>query len=143
MIFNRYVVGAVLGLAASAHFAVADPAGLWREKDGGTILINRCGSDYCGTIASVNPPLDPATGKPLTDKNNPDPSKRNRPVVGVPILLEMQPDGPGKWSGTLYDIDRGQTFTGHLLEVDATTIRIEGCVFSIMCGGELLRRVSR
>lgn len=141
MIYNRFV-GAMLCWAASTHFAIADPSGLWRDKNGGTTLISRCGSNYCGTIASVNPPIDPTTGKPPTDIHNVDPSKRDQPVVGLPVLIDMQPDGPGKWSGTLYDRQRGQTFTGHLIEVDATTIRIEGCVLS-MCGGQTLSRVSR
>lgn len=139
MILHRCVAMAI-GLAASANFAQADPSGLWREKDGGTILIRHCGSDYCATIASVNPPNDPVTGKPLTDKYNPDPGKQSRPVVGVQILIGMKPDGPGKWSGTLYDIDRGQTFVGNLVELNRTSVRIEGCV-GTMCGGETLQRL--
>jgi uncharacterized protein (DUF2147 family) len=122
--------------------ALTDPSGLWREKDGGTIRIRSCGTGYCGTIASVAPAVDPSTGKPRTDQNNFDASKRNRPLVGVPVLMAMKPNGPGKWSGQLYDADRGQIFTGHLLEIDADTIRIEGCALGI-CGGEKLSRVSR
>jgi uncharacterized protein (DUF2147 family) len=122
--------------------ALADPSGVWLEQDGGTIRIRPCGAAMCATIVSVNPPLDPDTGKPRTDKNNVDASKRNRPLVGVPVLLSMMPNGPGKWSGRLYDADRGQIFSGHLVEIGANSIRIEGCAMGI-CGGESLSRVSK
>jgi len=122
--------------------ALADPSGLWRDKDGGTIRVRACGAGYCASIASVTPARDAATGKPRTDANNPDARKRSRPLVGVPVLMPMKPNGPGKWSGRLYDVDRGQTFAGHLVEVDARTIRIEGCAMGL-CGGEALSRVAR
>jgi uncharacterized protein (DUF2147 family) len=98
-----------------------------------------CGSALCGYVASMNPRIDPATGRPWTDKNNLDESKRNRPLVGIPVLIGMRPDGSGRWTGQLYDIDRGKIFTGHLIEVDANTVRVEGCALGI-CGGENMTR---
>ena len=142
MVFSRKSGLAAAALISVTASALADPAGLWREKDGGTIRVYLCGAGYCAVIASVNPPRDPATGKPATDKNNPDAQKRNRPLVGVAVLSSMRPSGPGKWSGRPYDPDRGRSLVGHLVEIDAGTIRIEGCVIGI-CGGERLSRVSR
>lgn len=142
MVFIRCIglaAAIMIGVAASA---LADPSGLWREKDGGTIRIYHCGASYCAVIASVNPPLDPATGKPATDKRNPDAHKRSRPLVGVGILSSMRPNGPGKWSGKLYDSDRGRSLSGNLVEIDASTIRIEGCIIGL-CGGERLSRVPK
>ncbi|MBV8838977.1 MAG: DUF2147 domain-containing protein, partial [Alphaproteobacteria bacterium] len=123
-----------------ASAAQADPSGLWREKDGGTVRVGRCGAAYCAWIASVIPATDPETGKPRTDRNNPDPTKRNRPLVGVQVLFDMTPSGDGRWSGRLYDSDRGETFNGRLRDVNESTIKIEGCSGSV-CGGELLSRV--
>src|SRR5215813_14226932 len=91
--------------------ATADPMGLWLDKDGWTIRIQPCGLDLCAVIASVKPALDPATGKPWTDKNNADSSKRSRSLVGVDVLSGMRPNGPQKWSGQLYDADRGHTLS--------------------------------
>jgi uncharacterized protein (DUF2147 family) len=122
--------------------SAADPVGLWADKDGGTVRIHHCGQALCGTMASVKPPIDPATGKPPTDKNNADPGKRNRPLVGLQVLISMRPDGPGKWSGRLYDTDSGKFYPGHLLELDANTVRVEGCAMGV-CGGEKMTRVSR
>ena len=90
----------------------------------------------------MQPPLDPSTGKAWTDKNNPDALKRDRPLIGIQVLFDMHPNGPGKWSGTLYDSDRGKTYSGNLIELGAERIRIEGCMI-MLCGGEELRRVSR
>jgi uncharacterized protein (DUF2147 family) len=120
--------------------ALADPTGLWLDKDGWTIRIQPCGPDLCAVIATVKPPLDPATGQPWTDKNNSDASKRGRPLVGAEVLSNMRPAAPRKWSGQLYDPDRGVTLSGNLLELDQDTVRIEGCLL-VLCGGEELHRV--
>ena len=133
-------VGMVALAFAGAEPALADPTGLWREKDGGTIRVHRCGGAMCASIVSVQPRLDPATGRPRTDKNNENAARRNRPLVGVQVLIHMRPNGAGKWSGRLYDSDRGKVFSGHLLETGSKTIRIEGCALGL-CGGEELSRV--
>ena len=65
----------------------------------------------------------------------------SRPLVGLMVLISMRPNGPGKWSGQLYDNDRGQTLTGNLLEQGPSTIRVEGCI-DAMCGGEEMMRVN-
>ena len=122
--------------------ALADPTGLWVDKDGWTIRIQPCGADLCAVIASVKPPLDPATGQPWTDKNNSDSSKRSRPLIGVEVLSGMRPNAQRKWSGQLYDPERGVTLSGNLLELDQDTVRIEGCLLFI-CGGEELHRVPK
>ncbi len=119
---------------------LASPVGLWLAKDGAKIRISPCGGHLCGFFAQTSPQIDPATGRALTDKNNIDPAKRNRPLVGVQNLIGMQPDGPGNWTGKLYNDDDGKTYIGKLIEVDASTIRIEGCVGAV-CGGDLLTRL--
>jgi uncharacterized protein (DUF2147 family) len=119
----------------------ADPKGLWRAKDGGTMRIAACGSALCGTLASVVPRNDPATGKPWTDKHNPDPAKKSRPVVGVMALIAMRPSAAGKWSGKLYNYEDGNTYDGHIIEQGPSNIRVEGCAAPNLCGGEDMTRV--
>ncbi len=140
--FNSRALALVLFASAWADIGHTDPSGVWRDKDGGTIRVHPCGSGFCASIASVKPALDPDTGKPWLDKHNSDTRKRNRSLVGVPVLMSMKPSGPGKWSGRLYDSDRGQMYDGHLVEIDDSTIKIEGCALGI-CGGENLSRASR
>jgi uncharacterized protein (DUF2147 family) len=76
----------------------------------------------------------------MTDKNNADPAKRNRPLVGVEILISMHQDGPAKWSGQLYNDDDGKIYSGNLIEQGPSSIRIEGCSLGI-CGGDDLTRI--
>jgi uncharacterized protein (DUF2147 family) len=54
--------------------------------------------------------------------------------------MSMRPDGPGKWTGQLYNMDDGKTYTGNLIEVGPDAVRIEGCFLGV-CGGENLSRV--
>ena len=134
-------VGALVTLVAAACPAHADPRGLWLAQDGAKVRVASCGKALCGRIAVAKSPTDPDTGKPWTDKNNPDPRLRNRPVVGVEVFIAMMPDGPGKWSGRLYNTNGGQTVPGHLMEVDRKTIRVEGCAAPTLCGGQNLHRI--
>ncbi len=127
-----------LALLVIVSPAQADPAGLWLAQDGATVRVTNCGRGLCAIIASAKSEIDPATGASWTDKHNPDPTKRARPLVGVEVFA-MVPDGPGRWSGSLYNADNGQTYPGHVVEINTNTIRVEGCV--LICGGQNMRRI--
>ena len=129
-----------LSVLVSAGTALADPRGLWLAQDGARVRVSSCGKGLCATIASTQSRIDPATGQSWADKNNSDPGKRNRPLVGVEVLRSMMPDGPGKWSGLLYNTENGRTYSGHLIEIDHKTIRVEGCVIGI-CGGRNMKSI--
>jgi uncharacterized protein (DUF2147 family) len=133
------------GLAAVAFIAsenpgACSPLGNWLAKDGATIRISSCGQNMCGFMAKPNPPNDPDTNRPWTDKNNIDPAKRSRRLAGAQILIGMKPKGSKTWSGRLYNSDDGKTYAGNLIELEDARIRIEGCAFGI-CGGEELTRL--
>jgi len=134
------IVITALGTLALAPAAQASPVGLWRAKDGAQIRVAPCGKALCGFIATTNPRLDPHTGRPPVDKKNPDPERRNRPLVGLQILFGMTPSAPGEWSGELYNDDDGHTYRGKIREVGPRAIRIEGCA-GALCGGESLTRL--
>jgi len=136
-LFAVYSASALAFLVAVGA-AQADPRGLWLAQDGARVRVTDCGSGLCGIIASPKSDIDPSTGASWTDKHNPDPSKRGLPLVGVEVFA-MVPDGPGKWSGSLYNTDNGQTYSGHVVELDNNTIRVEGCV--LICGGQNMRRI--
>jgi uncharacterized protein (DUF2147 family) len=133
-------VAAAFALVAIAESLRASPIGLWLSRDGGKLRIVVCGNGLCGFVAGTNPQNDPATGLPFKDKNNPDPAKRNRPLIGVQSL-SLRPDGAARWSGSLYNDDDGRTYSGRLIELGPTRIRIEGCALAIVCGGEELTRI--
>lgn len=124
----------------SVGTAAAEPVGSWRDNDGTTIRIQRCGQALCGTIVAMTPPNDPETGYPWTDKHNPDQTRRGEPLIGLKVFIDMQPVGPGKWSGTLYNTDDGRSLRGNLVDRGPDILRVEGCV-GTRCGGENLSRI--
>src|SRR5882757_10669845 len=134
----------VITCASSMPARALDPIGNWlTEGSEATIRIANCGAELCGTIAAVREPTDPATGRPKTDKNNPDASKRNRPMVGVTIVLGMKPDGPDKWTGQVYNAEDGRTYTGNITMQNARSLKLEGCVLGgLICKGQTWTRGS-
>jgi uncharacterized protein (DUF2147 family) len=123
--FAAVFLGAALGSVLAA-----DPLGNWTTEDGkATVRVANCGGALCGTIVALKEVNDPDTGKPKTDKNNADASLRNRPMIGVQIVLAMKPSGTAnKWTGQVYNAEDGKTYSGSLTLQDANTIRLEGCI---------------
>jgi uncharacterized protein (DUF2147 family) len=132
--------GVTVGVVLNAGAASADPKGLWLAQDGAHVKVGPCGAALCATVASPRSAVDPETGRPWTDKHNPDPALRGRALVGIPVLYGLVPEGPGRWSGRLYNIDNGNSYSGRLLELGPTTIRVEGCAIGI-CGGQNMTRI--
>jgi uncharacterized protein (DUF2147 family) len=129
------------GLTLSAAWA-AEPTGTWlTEKADAHIRIARCGPALCGTVVWLKDPYDHKTGKPPVDEQNPDPSKRHRPILGLRIFAMTQ-DARGDWSGGIYNSDDGQTYRGKLVPRGANQLEVRGCV-GALCSGETWRRVGR
>ena len=125
---------AALGLmtvTVSSAFA-GDPTGTWLSQDGDVkIKVSQCGAAICGTIAWLKSPND-ASGKPKVDINNPDASKRSRPILGSSVILPMKPDGADKWAGQIYNAEDGKTYSGSLALTGANKADLKGCV-AIIC----------
>ena len=136
--------GAVL-LAVGSPIADAnahDLIGVWHTKDGlARVRIAKCAEDFCGAIVALKDPIDPATGKPQTDTENEDATKRNRPVMGLQVVIGMKPAGAGKWSGRLYSPEDGKTVSGDLMLKDANTLTVQGCLLGgLLCRAETWTR---
>jgi uncharacterized protein (DUF2147 family) len=134
------IVVVVLGLATPA---CADPLGTWLTENGRSrIKIETCGGALCGSLVWLKEPNDPETGKPKLDKNNTDAAKRTRPLIGVPIVISMQPAGPSKWSGQVYNAEDGKTYSGSITETGPSAVRLEGCALGgLICKGQTWTRV--
>ena len=143
MILRRSAIAAVmLGGLLSTSLA-ADPSGTWLTEDGAaTVRIASCGAELCGTIVALKEPNDPATGRPKTDKHNPDPAMRNRPVIGIQIVFGMKPSGtPDKWNGQVYNAEDGKTYSGIITMQGARNLKLEGCVLGgLICKGQTWTR---
>jgi uncharacterized protein (DUF2147 family) len=128
--FSLLLAALAVSAAASASgpaFA-ADPTGIWLSQDGDVKMkVARCGEAVCSTIFWLKEPND-KNGKPKTDQNNPDTSKRSRPIIGSPIILPMKADGADKWSGQVYNAEDGKTYSGSFALSGASKADLKGCV---------------
>lgn len=134
-------VAALLWLATSgtafsqtAPPAEFGPVGEWLVADRvARIRIVDCNGHLWGVVAWE--------AKPGTDTKNPDPKLRNRPTLGMPILLDMVPTKPNRWEGNVYNSQNGHTYSANISLSDPNTLRIQGCVLGFLCGGENWTRV--
>ena len=142
----RYHLASV-GVVAALIFAAlpalaADPTGVWLTQDGDAhIKFASCGQAYCGTVVWLRDPLDPDTKKPILDKNNPDPGKRKRPVLGITIGLSFKAADGGKYAGQFYNSDDGQTYKGSITRSGPSTLNVEGCL-GVLCQTQVWTKVA-
>lgn len=137
------VLLAALSGATAAHAQSADASGTWLTQAGDArVKISKCGGGICGVIVWLRAPTDTATGQPATDSKNPNPALARRPMIGLPLFSGMQPAGPNKWSGQIYNADDGSTYASSVTVTGAEALRVEGCV-GALCGGETWTRAGR
>jgi uncharacterized protein (DUF2147 family) len=132
------VLAASAVLLASGSARAADPTGDWRVADGvANIRVAQCGGSMWGVVAWEKQP----GGR---DTNNPDVSKRSRPTLGMPILLDMKKKpGADSWEGQVYNAKDGRTYSSSITPTDADHLEIRGCVLGFLCGGETWTRVGQ
>lgn len=107
----------------------ADPTGQWLvAKRVATIRIVNCNGEYWGVVAWEK--------TPGVDSKNPDPAKRARPTLGMPVLLGMKPSKPGEWSGDIYNSNDGKTYSASIILRSPNVLQVKGCVLGFLCGGE-------
>jgi uncharacterized protein (DUF2147 family) len=139
----RFVVLTVFLAAlagAPAHAQSTDANGTWLTQAGDArVKISKCGGGICGVIVWLREPHDTATGQPATDSKNPNPALARRPMIGLPLFSSMQPAGPNKWSGQIYNADDGSTYASSVTVTGTDALRVEGCV-GALCGGETWTR---
>src|ERR1019366_8187934 len=115
----------------------ADPTGDWRVADGvANIRVAECNGSMWGVVAWEKTP----GGR---DTNNPDVSKKSRPTLGMPILIDMKKKaGVDQWEGQVYNAKDGQFYSSTIKPVGTDQLEIQGCVLGFLCGGETWTRVA-
>jgi uncharacterized protein (DUF2147 family) len=133
---------ATIGPKTIAPAFAADPLGTWyTEGKESQVRITTCGDALCGALVWLKIPNDPATGQPKTDKENADASKRNRPLLGVEIVLGLKPDGtPNQWKGQVYNAKDGNTYTGYFTLTGTNTAELKGCAMGFICKSQTWTR---
>lgn len=124
-------------LAACGLAHAADPTGDWRVADGvANIRVAQCNGSMWGAVSWEQKP----GGR---DINNPDVSKKSRPSLGMPILIDMKKKaGVDQWEGQVYNAKDGQLYSSTITPTGTDQLEIRGCVLGFLCGGETWTRVA-
>lgn len=124
------------GYAGLTPALAADPTGDWRVADGvANIRVAQCNGSMWGAVSWEKQP----GGR---DENNPDVSKKNRPTLGMPTLINMKKTaGAEQWEGQVYNAKDGQMYSATITPVGTDQLEIKGCVLGFLCGGETWTRV--
>jgi uncharacterized protein (DUF2147 family) len=123
--------------AAPLSALAADARGDWVRPNGASkIRITPCGSALCGKLIWLR--------EPRKDTENPDASKRDRPLLGVEIVQSMKPTAKAnQWKGKVYNAEDGKTYTGFIELTSAGKLKLEGCVMGgLICKGESWSRAN-
>lgn len=118
------LLGAAALLATTPAMAAAPISGKWMTAEKDSIIeIAQCGTNMCGKVIKF---MKPVEGPPF-DRNNPDASLRNRPLLGLPILLALK-DGGKQWEGNIYDPKKGKTYKSKVFMNPNGSMTVKGCV---------------
>src|ERR1043166_2564222 len=121
-----FCIAAIVALGAGATPArAADPSpiGDWLVKDGyANIRIDICAGKLWGIVAWEKEPGG-------LDTENPDPAKKHRPTLGIPILMGLAPTKPNKWEGEIYNSQNGKMYSANVSMADENTLELEGCLY--------------
>ena len=110
---------------ATPALAAPSVSGRWLTKGQDSIVeIAPCGAQLCGRVVKI---LKAVQGGPATDRNNPDPALRSRPLLGLPILTGFTDKG-GSWGGTIYDPRNGKSYRSFLARNPDGTLKVQGCI---------------
>lgn len=123
-------------LPAYAAGEGSDPTGEWLVAQRvARIKIVNCDNRMWGVISwEANPGG--------IDSNNPDPSKRSRSTLGMPIILGMEQARSNEWKGEIYNAEDGRKYSASITLLNPDLLKVQGCVLGILCGGENWTRAS-
>jgi uncharacterized protein (DUF2147 family) len=131
LVIFRVVSLTIMTLGAFAANAAqpAEIAGVWLSpKANMRVRIGPCGPALCGNLIWLKDSSNPQTGEPLTDRNNPDPANRNKPLLGVPMVIGLKPSRTaGEWTGQVYSPGEGKTYDANFSMDGPNGLNVEVC----------------
>jgi len=104
------------GKTFAQNHKAGDILGIWyNEEKSSKLQVYQEGDKFFAKIVWLKDPIDPDTGKPKTDKLNPDPKLKNVPRLGLIVVKNMIFNGSDEWKdGTIYDPNNGKTYSSHI-----------------------------
>jgi uncharacterized protein (DUF2147 family) len=112
-------------LAGVTAYAQSDILpGVWvTEGSRSKVEIFKTGNSYAAKIIWLAEENN-AEGLPKTDKKNPDPGLKSRPIIGLVILSDLKLEN-GVWKGSkIYSPERGEYVNCSLQLQDGYTLKI-------------------
>lgn len=126
---KKYILFILMLIPVALFSQAGAIIGKW-ETEGGDSHIEIYSKDgkYNGKIVWLKEPLN-EEGKVKVDKNNPDDSRRDRPIKGLELLFSFEYEGDKKWEdGEIYDPESGKTYSYVLTLEDDNTLDVRGYV---------------
>ena len=108
--------------------------GKWVTEGGKAhVEVVKEGDTYTGKIVWLQEPNyvegEEDAGTPRRDKNNPDASKRDQPIIGLVVLRDFQYVGDHSWKkGTIYDPETGKTYKCNITLKEDGTLKVRGFI---------------
>jgi uncharacterized protein (DUF2147 family) len=135
----RTLIAIVMTSSAGGRAEVAnsvDPSGTWLVEDGrARIRLERCGAGrdrICGYVVWMKDPAD-ARGQPYRDRQNPDPDKRARALLGHQLLMGLQAKPDGRFAGDIYNAEDGKFYAVSLWREQSSSLKLKGCLMGLLC----------
>lgn len=114
-----------LALIAAPAFAAEPIAGRWYTPERDSIItVGPCGAKTCGRITTFLKKPDRVNP---TDRFNPDPRLRDRPVLGLAVLSGFA-DAGKDWRGRIYDPRSGKSYKSIVSRNADGTLKVQGCI---------------
>lgn len=124
---KKTLIFLILSLFSPFLMAQDITKGLWfNEEKEAKIQFYEQGGKLYGKIVWLKEPQD--NGKDKTDKNNPKPELRNKPVVGLVILTGFEKDGKNWKNGDIYDPKSGKTYSSTIKWAGDRQLNIRGYI---------------
>jgi uncharacterized protein (DUF2147 family) len=117
---------ALVVVLTSPTYAATPVTGKWLNRDKDSIIeISQCGQVVCGRVAKILKPA--ADGGSATDRFNPNPALRSRPIAGLEILSGFTRE-KATWRGRIYDPRNGKSYKSFLTRNADGTLKVQGCI---------------
>tara|TARA_R110002012_G_scaffold119657_1_gene268747 strand:- start:96 stop:671 length:576 start_codon:yes stop_codon:yes gene_type:complete len=129
-IMKQFIAAGLLGLGLTGAAYAAGPAvGTWQTQvDDGAyahVKMAPCGGAVCGTIA----------------RTFNDSGEYKSPNIGKTLVIDMKPEGGGKYAGKVWRPSNGKIYIGKM-DVAGDSLKLSGCIAGgLICSKQTWARI--
>jgi uncharacterized protein (DUF2147 family) len=141
LVVRRFFVLITMLFVSFARAESATVQGRWLTSQS-VIQVRDCGGQLCGVIEQLLLP-ERIDQSQLLDVKNKDRRLRDRPMLGMNLLMDFGALVPGQTrypKGRVYHPDHGRDYRASLTLISPDQLEIEGCVFAF-CQSEQWSRL--